>query len=254
MLVALLVPVSASRGQDQKELRAQNATLQRLSQMLEKDWPDRPEWASMAAALMKGEGMRPGEGWWKGSQTRYDWKWLVATFDADKSGAIEVREMELHKSLFLKLDRSGDLRLTQKDLRDPPRPSGPAAVMGEELFFRLDRDSNGKVTQDEIVQFFKETDGDEVGFFTLADLQAGLGAPPKHLQEPGNAGPLYRPGQNRMKDLEMLLSGQLGALEHGPNVNDPAPDFTLKVRGLDETVTLSKRGDRPVVLIFGSFT
>lgn len=36
---------------------------------------------------------------------------------------------------------------------------------------------------------------------------------------------------------------------------DPAPDFDLKVRGEDRTIRLSDyRGQKPVALVFGSFT
>ena len=38
-------------------------------------------------------------------------------------------------------------------------------------------------------------------------------------------------------------------------IGDMAPDFELKVRGEDRTLRLSDlRGDRPVALVFGSFT
>ena len=42
----------------------------------------------------------------------------------------------------------------------------------------------------------------------------------------------------------------------GPEVGDTAPDFTLKQMNSDETVQLSERlgQDRPVVLVFGSYT
>ncbi len=40
-----------------------------------------------------------------------------------------------------------------------------------------------------------------------------------------------------------------------PKVGEEAPDFTLKTRDGSETVRLSQfEGDRPVVLIFGSWT
>ena len=40
-----------------------------------------------------------------------------------------------------------------------------------------------------------------------------------------------------------------------PKVGDPAPDFALKTRDGTETIRLSQfRDDRPVVIIFGSWT
>ena len=41
----------------------------------------------------------------------------------------------------------------------------------------------------------------------------------------------------------------------GPAVGQPAPDFTLARLGSEGTVTLSElSGDRPTVLVFGSYT
>jgi hypothetical protein len=43
--------------------------------------------------------------------------------------------------------------------------------------------------------------------------------------------------------------------EQAPKVGDPAPDFALAPLGGGEPVRLSRfRGDRPVALIFGSYT
>ncbi len=43
--------------------------------------------------------------------------------------------------------------------------------------------------------------------------------------------------------------------EKGPNVGDDAPDFRLKQLGSEEIVQLSSfRGQRPVGLVFGSYT
>lgn len=39
-----------------------------------------------------------------------------------------------------------------------------------------------------------------------------------------------------------------------PHEGTPAPDFTLKKLGSDEVVTLSTMRNRPVVLVFGSYT
>lgn len=44
-------------------------------------------------------------------------------------------------------------------------------------------------------------------------------------------------------------------LREAPKVGEDAPDFTLETRDGDESIRLSKfEGDRPVVLIFGSWT
>ena len=44
-------------------------------------------------------------------------------------------------------------------------------------------------------------------------------------------------------------------LREAPAVGEEAPDFTLETRGGGESIRLSRfEGDRPVVLIFGSWT
>jgi hypothetical protein len=52
-----------------------------------------------------------------------------------------------------------------------------------------------------------------------------------------------------------LFAGELGSMNEGPKVNDPAPDFTLETVDGKDTIQLAKRfGSKPVVLVFGSFT
>ncbi len=65
--------------------------------------------------------------------------------------------------------------------------------------------------------------------------------------------------------FQRLLNGELGTLQPGLELDQPAPDFNLpllahdaengKLVLADRLVKLSDyRGKRPVVLIFGSFT
>ena len=67
--------------------------LKSFAQMLEQDWKDRPEWGDMALAIMKGEPMRPGGGWWRASGKRYDWEWLRAKCDANGDGDVAREEL-----------------------------------------------------------------------------------------------------------------------------------------------------------------
>ncbi len=51
------------------------------------------------------------------------------------------------------------------------------------------------------------------------------------------------------------MAGEIGSLQEGPGLNEPAPDFELKPLGGGEPVRLSKRlGGKPIVLVFGNFT
>ena len=91
----------------------------------------------------------------------------------------------------------------------------------------------------------------------MPDLQAAMrqltpsAAPPA---EPTGLPTEYEPGVNPLKDLDMLMSGQFGSLTSGPNIEDMAPDFTLRRQDGTGSVTLSQLRGKPVVLIFGSFT
>src|SRR5262245_44598748 len=60
--------------------------------------------------LQKGADMGPGSGWFKPSESRYDWKWLSSR-------------------------HGGKERISPKEFNGPP-----------ELFARLDRDRNGVIT------------------------------------------------------------------------------------------------------------
>ncbi len=62
----------------------------------------------------------------------------------------------------------------------------------------------------------------------------------------------------RVKHLQYRREFMAWQKEHdarAPKVGDVAPDFELVAAEGDETVRLSQfRGDRPVALVFGSFT
>jgi peroxiredoxin len=52
-----------------------------------------------------------------------------------------------------------------------------------------------------------------------------------------------------------LFRGEVGSMHEGPKLNDPAPDFSLKVKGGKETYRLSDHfGKKPIVLCFGNVT
>ena len=222
-----------------------------LGQLLERDWQDRPEWAEMMVALLKGRGMRLGEGWFHQSQSMYDWLWLSSEFDGDLNGRIELQELPAiaKRGGFVgRLDSDRDGVITLSDLRG--RPGGPAAMMAGQLFYRWDLDSNGKISRDEIDAFFKQADAQEQGFLTADDLRQAFSPPPAVAVE-DDPGPEPTPAYW----LRMLLTGQLGSMTKGPSLGDPAPDFDLPTFDGKERLKLSSfRGKKPVVLIFGSFT
>jgi Ca2+-binding EF-hand superfamily protein len=228
--------------------------------MLEQDWRKRPEWGDMAIAILKGERMRVGMGWWQLGLKRYDWSWLRAQFDANQDGLIDRDELPEHVSLgdkwFMRLDRDLDGKLSAADFEgaDSTASAGPAGMlnmMSNVLFSRLDMDSNGRISLDELAEFFAKSDSASLGFLTPEDLRAGLDDLEMRKQPARGQG--GEPPAAEM--LRMFLTGQLGWLEAGPGYGEVAPDFTLPTHDGTGTVTLSdSRGKKPVVLIFGSFT
>jgi Ca2+-binding EF-hand superfamily protein len=238
-----------------------------LGEMLEEDWKDRPEWGDMAVAILKDDFMRPGAGWWKPSAMRYDWNWLSTRFDANKDGKVERDELpgdvEKPEQLFERLDRDNDGTLMPPDFDyTAPNPATMLNIgamkdkMSNQIFGRLDTNSNGRVTMDEIAEFFRNHDQEELGFLSPEDLRFALDDPSLKTSDsepdeiPAVAGP-----STPAAALKIFLRGDLGWLTAGPGVGDIAPDFTLPTHDGATNVTLSDSfGKRPVVLVFGSFT
>jgi hypothetical protein len=221
--------------------------------LIERDWKDRPEWAAMAVAVLKGDALGPGRGWFGPAQTRYDWEWLRTHFDQDGDGRVSKNELPDSATFFARLDRDGNGSVTQGDLdwSTPRRSSGLAS----ELFVRLDIDSNGRVSREEFDHFFKHADSDGLSFLTVEDLSGAL-MDPSESEPEENEKPSSSPhGPNAVDFLQMLLTEQLGVLESGPQLDEVAPDFALPKHDDGKLIRLSdERALRPVVLIFGSFT
>jgi peroxiredoxin len=66
---------------------------------------------------------------------------------------------------------------------------------------------------------------------------------------------LFNDGISIFKIRKKLMKRQKGLDQFAPKVGDMAPDFTLQDLTGTETITLSEfRGQKPVALIFGSYT
>jgi hypothetical protein len=222
--------------------------IRQIGTMLDRFWQPRREWGDMTVAILKGEPMHPGMGWWRPSGRLYGWEWLAARFDANADGEVEPAELPGPSVWFTRLDRTGDGKLTAEDF-DGSSDSAQGSLGGR-VFYRLDRDSNGRVTREELAEFFVRADRDEQGYLTPEDFRAALdeprpaAAPAQHDDEPP-----------ALAMLGMLFTGQLGSFREGPAVGEPAIDFALPTHDARGTITLSDSfGKRPVVLVFGSFT
>jgi hypothetical protein len=150
---------------------------------------------------------------------------LFARLDRDKNGVISPDDFDWS-------DRSRYVQMS---------------YMANRLFRKLNVEGNGRLTKDELLHFFdKASQGkDHLSADDFRDaLLGGLFA----RYEPSDM-----PSQAVL--IRGLFAGELGSMNEGPKVNDPAPDFTLKTVDGKDTIHLAKRlGTKPVVLVFGSFT
>ena len=101
-----------------------------------------------------------------------------------------------------------------------PAPRRPPVPF--ELFRRIDRNEDGKISQDEWRRFFKAADRNRDGFVTK----------PEWI---------------------LTLRGGRGAFDPAPKAGDPAPKVKAKSLKDGKIVDLSKLR-RTTVLIFGSYT
>lgn len=208
----------------------------------------RLEIVQMLSAVASGSQMGPGDGWFRPSQSRYDWKWLARRFDADGDGRITPAEFKGSRELFAALDRDRDGVLTAEDV-DWSERSAFARQLGmvSQWMYRIDTSSNGRISKQEWEEFFEKS-AQGKGHLTQEDLRAALTQVPKRTGPPPK-------GPSPATLMAGLLNGELGSFLHGPAVGERAPGFTLKTHDGKRSISLSEfRGKVPVVLIFGSFT
>ena len=226
----------------QAELRQDPSRAQARIGELEQ-FDERPEWADMAAAILKDEWLDLSRGWWRPGRSRWDWTWLRDRFDTDKDGHLEKNKLPDAEAYFDRMDYDRNGRLEARDLDWSTPDKLPR--LGDTWFHRLDLDANGQITLVELNQFFNQADSLAAGFLDQDDFRvAGISPEPDEKEMPSPE-----------KRLSMLLAGELGSLQEGPQLNDLAPDFKLQSHdGKLQAGLAGSRGKKPVVLIFGSFT
>lgn len=222
---------------------------QRLSELLNRTLAEGSEARAMYQTIIEGGRMGPDEGWFRlaKAQYRFTWETVRAQYDRDASDSVTAQEFPGNKRDFARLDRNGDRELSAADF--DWSESATERTPGYMLFYKADRDGNGKVTRDELVELFDDTAGGDRGFLSLDDFRYRLA--------PSTEGRGRRRGQGPTKDILIkgLYRQEIGSLQPGPGLDQPAPDFTLKTLDGQQVVTLSDVvGDKPVVLVFGNFT
>jgi len=209
----------------------------------------RPEIVEMLWAIVNGSHMGPGEGWFHEGQSRYGWQWLARRHGIKATGRITAKQFRGPLDLFYRLDRDHDGVLTAADFDWSDRsPFVRQNNMADMWFYRLDANSNGRISRAEWEAFFKKAARGK-DHLTADDLRAALAQAPPAKKSGGGGGPAP------VVFFRGLFHGELGSFHEGPAVGDLAPDFQQPTHDGKKKYRLSDfRGKKPVVLVFGSFT
>ena len=179
-------------------------------------------------------------------ETRYGWKWLATLYDKDGNASVLHEEFPESSDIFERLDRNWDGRLTQEDFDWSENGTlGWQKDTAFALHKAVDTTSDGRITSDEWQALFTKA-AEEKGYLTDEDLEELIFLPrvlKAQKEQQSRAGRMQR----------QIASGKPIVL--APNLGEIAPDFELRSpNGLTSVRLSSFRGDKPVVLIFGSFT
>ena len=210
-----------------------------------------PEWLAMLVDILKGSQLGPEDGWFRTAlaKTRYTWEATLARLDKDRDGRVSRGEFAGDDADYARLDRDRDGSLTAADFDFSPHALSPSP--GAMLYYSADRDGDGKVTRQEFEGVFRALDSGGAGFLSQDDLRRAFAPPP-----PRPPSSQARPsGPSRWTLIKGLFRQEIGSLQPGPDLDEPAPPFTLRTVDGEREVALSDLvGSKPAVLVFGNFT
>lgn len=194
-------------------------------------------------------GKEGGTRWYRPSQTRYNWE-RFAKRQGDGADSVTREQFAGPSAWFDILDRDRDGKITRRDLDwSEGTKLGAATQLAKSLFFAIDANRDGKVTVAEWQAYMNKLGAgrDELAIDDLIPIFM------TDQVKPGAA--RTKDGQVHPALLKAFMDGDLGSWYEGPNLEQRAPDFTLRSPDGKLSVTLSDSfGSKPVVLIFGSFT
>lgn len=223
--------------------------LESLAKILEQayDKTPPPESVRMLIAIARGSQMGPDAGWFGPAQSRYSWEWLAKLHAIEPDAEVELAAFKGKPELFRRLDRDKDGDISSDDLDWSDRnPFVQQSSMINRLFRRFDQEGDGRVTRDELLAFFDRISNGKESFRSEDLRDALIGGSSSFL-----------PGDAPTPDVLVrgLFRGEIGSLNEGPKVDEPAPDFRLTTHDGSRTIRLSEKlGSKPIVLVFGNFT
>src|SRR5690606_27757887 len=138
-------------------------------------------------------------------------------------GQITLEEFAGIEEDFARLDRDGDRVLTAGDFDWSEHSLSPTP--GTMLFFQADRDANGKITRQEFAGLFESLDETAEGYLALDELRDRFQPPSEEESARQRARRADRPSRSTL--VLALQKQEIGSLQPGPALNEPAPDFTL---------------------------
>ena len=246
---AMMFVVSIAVAADEKPGSAEELSpeSQHLADELRHRLPQGSEAEAMLQSILEGSRMGPDDGWFAlaKAQSRFTWDAIQAKYDSDKDDRIAREEFPGTDSDFERLDRDSDGGISAEDF--DWSESATARTSGAMLFYQADRDGNGKVTREEFASVFDSFDTEETGYLALDDLRYEFDAE-------GSRRAVARKGPTKDVLIKGLYRQEIGSLQTGPDLDEPAPDFTLKTLGGREVTLSEVVGEQPVVLVFGNFT
>ena len=160
----LLLLVAAPAFTQDAKPNASPATAEPEQMQKAADWLSRsfqgqtiPEAAEMLIAIAKGSQLGPGEGWFHAGRTRYGWDWLAERHGVTLFKTIPKDQFKGPEATFATLDRTGDGQLGRDDFdwSDRTLYSEEAQTFGR-IFYRMNRDGDGRLTREEWLKFFDE--------------------------------------------------------------------------------------------------
>lgn len=210
-----------------------------------------PEWLEMLVSIVSGGDMSNGSGWFHSGSTRYTWERFSKRFDVNRDGRVTRDEFKGKKEFFTRLDRDSDGEIAKNDFDwSDDSPFMQQFGFARQLLRRNDRNQDGRLTETEWAEIFKQLSPD--GRPIDAEKVRQLLYPPRPAI-PAKSASSADPSMWTL--LKGLWRSEIGSVCEGPELEAIAPNFKLEtVDGKQKIELKSLIGKKPIVLVFGNYT